>query len=215
MIREVDLVSYLPPFLAEYKETNLTLTAENPEFVLLWKAFDRTLKNEFIATADESGISRFEKILHIVPSEGESLENRRTRVHSQWFTRLPYTWRMLLQKMSIICKGKNFKIYVSQDICYKLEIQVFIEPQEETLLQEVEQMLENYLPMNLCYQVMGNIVRIKEAGIFTGATKCVYVKIKAGLGTTPVQLFRSTTIGIETGTMKQIRVAYLPERGQR
>jgi hypothetical protein len=68
MIREVDLVSYLPPFIAEYKETNLTLTAENPEFVLVWKAADRTLKNEFIETADEYGISRFEKILHILPS---------------------------------------------------------------------------------------------------------------------------------------------------
>ena len=32
MIREVDLVSYLPPFVGEYKETNLALTAENPEF---------------------------------------------------------------------------------------------------------------------------------------------------------------------------------------
>ena len=49
MIREVDLVSYLPPFLAEYQETNLTLTAENPEFALVWKAADQVLTNEFIA----------------------------------------------------------------------------------------------------------------------------------------------------------------------
>ena len=32
MIREVDLVSNLPPFVGEYKETNLALTAENPGF---------------------------------------------------------------------------------------------------------------------------------------------------------------------------------------
>ena len=31
MIREVDLVSYLPPFMAEYQEDKVTLTAENPE----------------------------------------------------------------------------------------------------------------------------------------------------------------------------------------
>ena len=41
MIREVDLVSYLPPFLAEYKEINIALTAENPEFALAWEAADR------------------------------------------------------------------------------------------------------------------------------------------------------------------------------
>ena len=45
MIREVDLVSYLPPFMAEYKETNITLTAENPEFILVWEAAEKVLKN--------------------------------------------------------------------------------------------------------------------------------------------------------------------------
>ena len=74
MIREVDLVSYLPPFIAEYKETNITLEAENPEFVLVWKAADRVLYNEFIATADEYGISRFEKILNILPSRDDTLQ---------------------------------------------------------------------------------------------------------------------------------------------
>lgn len=32
MIREVDLVSYLPPFIAEYKEINTALAAENLNF---------------------------------------------------------------------------------------------------------------------------------------------------------------------------------------
>ncbi len=31
MIREVDLISYLPPFIAEYKQVSRTLEAENPE----------------------------------------------------------------------------------------------------------------------------------------------------------------------------------------
>ena len=37
MIREVDLVSYLPPYLQEYnQETVAALEAENPEFRLIW-----------------------------------------------------------------------------------------------------------------------------------------------------------------------------------
>lgn len=103
MIREVDLVSYLPPFVAEYKEINLTLTAENPEFVLVWKAADRVLHNEFIATADEYGISRFEKILNILPSRDDTLESRRARVEARWFVNIPYTWRMLFQKLDSMC----------------------------------------------------------------------------------------------------------------
>ena len=99
MIRDVDLVSYLPPFIAEFREINSTLTAENPEFKIVWEAADRVLKNEFIATADEYGISRFERILKIYPSTEDTLESRRARVQARWFASLPYTWRMLLEKL--------------------------------------------------------------------------------------------------------------------
>ena len=64
MIRKVDLVSYLPPFMAGYREVNIALAAEDPEFVLVWKGTDRVLSNEFITTADEYGIARFEKIFN-------------------------------------------------------------------------------------------------------------------------------------------------------
>ena len=52
MIREVDLVSYLPPFMRKYETLVKTLEAENPEFAFMWEAVDRTLKNAFITTAD-------------------------------------------------------------------------------------------------------------------------------------------------------------------
>lgn len=131
MIRDVDLVSYLPPFVADYKETNLTLTAENPEFVLVWKAADRVLKNEFIATADEYGIGRFEKILHIFPSINDTLEIRRARVQTKWFTVLPYTWRMFVQKIAEICRSDWLASYTERggymiclEACIELQWQI-------------------------------------------------------------------------------------------
>ena len=63
MIREVDLVSYLPPFMKEYKQIHAALEAENPEFSMIWNAADQTLRNAFIETADEYGIGRVEKML--------------------------------------------------------------------------------------------------------------------------------------------------------
>ena len=103
MIREVDLVSYLPPFLAGYRELREALAAENPEFALAWDAADRALRNEFIDTADEYGIARFEGMLGILSSRGDALEDRRARVRSRWFTALPYTYRMLCRD-----GGKDF-----------------------------------------------------------------------------------------------------------
>lgn len=97
MIREVDLVSYLPPFMQSYKEPVAALEAENPEFSLMWSATDRCLRNRFISTADEYGISRFEKMLKIYPTADDTLESRRSRVQSKWFNTIPYTWKVLLQ----------------------------------------------------------------------------------------------------------------------
>lgn len=158
MIREVDLVSYLPPFVAEYKETDLTLTAENPEFVLVWKAADRALKNEFISTADEYGISRFEKILHILPSRDDTLEIRRARVQTKWFTTLPYTWKMFVQKVIGIC-GTDYPVSITRVESYliKLEAGIELQWQIESLINVVEKMLpcnmgiviKNVLPIDL------------------------------------------------------------------
>ena len=110
MTREVDLVSYLPPFLAEFKEIAVTLEAENPEFVLVWNAAERVLYNEFIETADEYGISRFEKILNILPSKEDTLESRRARVQARWFNTIPYTMKSFLAKLIALCGVEHFFI---------------------------------------------------------------------------------------------------------
>lgn len=214
MIREADLVSYLPPFIAEYKETNITLTAENPEFVLVWKAADRVLRNEFIATADEYGISRFEKILNILPSQHETLENRRSVVQSRWFIRLPYTWRMLLQKLTVICGNNDFKVSHEKGEGYEITFCVFIDPHTEPLLKEIEQMLENFLPANMCYQVTGNTIRIKVIGIFMGITRTMHIKMKTAPEPMSLSLSGGAALKVGVGTMKHVKVVYLPERGQ-
>ena len=167
MVREVDLVSYIPMFIAEYKETNATLRAENPEFRAAWKAADRVLYNEFIATADEYGISRFEKLMQILPYDGDTLETRRLRVQSRWFSMLPYTWRMLLQKLTILCGG-DFEVSVPELGEYELHISVVLGPRTRTLLVDVLQMLEGFLPTNLYYQVTG-IGECIQTGIYVGA----------------------------------------------
>ena len=79
-MRDVDLVSYLPPFMADYKEIRETLKAEDPEFRLIWDASQSVLYNEFIMTADEYGISRYEKMLDLYPAKEDTLESRRAKV---------------------------------------------------------------------------------------------------------------------------------------
>lgn len=155
MVREVDLVSYLPPFLSDYKETNITLTAENPEFILVWKAADQTLKNEFIETADEYGISKFEKLLNIIPSHNDTLENRRARIQFRWFTMLPYTWRMLIQKLTALC-GENDFIITKQFNFYRIDLDVCLELFGQ--VEELERIIETMLPCNMVMNARNSIL---------------------------------------------------------
>ncbi len=148
MVREADLVSYLPPFMAEYKEINLTLTAENPEFTLAWKAADRVLKNEFIVTADEYGIARFEALLGIRPDPGDGLEERRARLLYRWYTSYPYTWRMLLQKLASI-PGAAGRYTIANNFGEGYEVFVCLYTDSSSIGSEVEYTLEFMLPANI------------------------------------------------------------------
>ncbi len=148
MVREVDLVSYLPPFLADFKEIRLTLEAENPEFVLLWKASDQVLQNEFIATADEFGISRFEKLLGIFPETGDSLEVRRTRVQNRWFTALPFTLKTFLKKAAEILGGEhNFSIQADFKNSYEMVLVVY--SIDDSRVEELKYLISSMVPVNI------------------------------------------------------------------
>lgn len=144
--RIVDLVSYLPHFLAEYKETNAALTAENPEFQITWNAAKRVLCNEFIETADEYGISRFEKLLKIFPTKEDTLESRRSRVRVRWFSFLPYVWRVFIQKLIALCGENNFTATKQFDF-YQIDLDVNLELFGQ--VEELERLIETMIPCNM------------------------------------------------------------------
>lgn len=153
MIREVDLVSYLPPFMQTYKEPVVALEAENPEFVLVWKAADKVLKNHFISTADEYGISRFEKLLGIFPESSESIETRRVRVMSRWFYSIPYTIRMLsLKLLKILGKDYNFSIWSNFKDGYELILTVYTI--NDSQVAELRHVLDVMVPENIITSII-------------------------------------------------------------
>lgn len=166
MTREVDLVSYLPPMIAGYREINTTLTAENPEFILVWNAADQTLKNEFIATADEYGISRYEKMLKIFPSREDTLESRRVRIQSRWFTTLPYTWRMFIQKLIALCSKNNFTVMKQFDF-YRINLVMQLELFGQ--IEELERLIETMIPCNMIVEIKNELsYEIENAAHGTG-----------------------------------------------
>lgn len=171
MIREVDLVSYLPPFMTTYKEPVAALEAENPEFYLVWTATDKVLKNRFISTADEYGISRFEKMLGIYPSAEDTLESRRSRVQSRWFNTMPYTMRTLLSKLQVLCGDTDFTLTHNFDVGYTLTLQTNLEKYGQ--VEELEEILSSMLPENIVVESLNVIPWETEGFLFWGGGMCV------------------------------------------
>lgn len=150
MIREVNLVSYLPPLMAKFKEIAITLEAENSEFTLIWNTADRILQNEFIETADEYGISRFEKMLNILPYNTDTLEDRRFRILTMYNTNTACTQKVLENMLDSLCGKGKWKCNLSVQT-FTVSIKVALESISQK--NSIEEFLKQFLPCNLIYNI--------------------------------------------------------------
>ena len=174
MIREVDFVDYyLPPFMQNYKEPVAALEAEQPEFVIVWKAVDRILYNRFIATADEYGISRYENLLGIYPSDEDTLESRRSRVQSKWFNMIPYTMRVLLQKLTVLCSDTDFTVTKDFSEGYTLTIITDLELYGQ--VEELENIINSMIPANIVVDSQNNIPCNASGVVLFGCARRAHV----------------------------------------
>lgn len=147
--------------MAEFKEVSVTLEAENPEFVLVWDATHRILKNQFIETADEYGISRFEKNLNILPSEEDTLEIRRARVKARWFNKVPYTLKTFILKLAILCADTDFVISKKYEE-YSIEILTNLKTLGE--IRELKKTIDDVFPCNMIV-THKNSITVTSSGV--------------------------------------------------
>lgn len=122
MVRDVDLIKYLPLFVAEYEEIQEITESENPEFRLAIKKVTQAKENQFIISADEEGINRFERLLGIRPKEKASLEDRRKEILARWNDVSVYTYKGLILRLNQLLGVGNYEIYPRFDD-YELELE--------------------------------------------------------------------------------------------
>lgn len=78
--RRIDLKGALPSFMMQFREMAALISSEDPEFDMLKQSLQGILDDMFVETASEAAISRYEKIMGIRPSAGDTLKTRRLRV---------------------------------------------------------------------------------------------------------------------------------------
>lgn len=172
MVRDVNLIGYLPPFIQEYQEIRQIMQAENPEFQFVEDESEIIKNNQFIQSCNLTGISRFEKLIGIVPSPDDTLESRINRVMIRWNDTVPYTWKTLLNKLNILCGGaNNYEIIRNLD---EHEIDVTTHLDLYGQVEELDYFLSYMMPANIVLQSRNelNIRLDATARLAAGIVNC-------------------------------------------
>ena len=146
MVREVSLLLYLPQFIQEYKEIKHIMNVENPEIQSLEDETEFLKDNQFILYCNEDGISRFEKLLGIKASADDTLKSRISRVTVRWNDTIPYTWKVLMQKLNTICGAGNYELLADFDN-YTLTVKTHLNLYGAT--DDLDNILDYMIPCNL------------------------------------------------------------------
>lgn len=140
------LQDYLPPILLKTYEFPLLCETEQPEIDRLHDAADAVLDAQFLSTAGEYAIQRYEKIFGVVPQDTDTLDERRFKVLTRINTQLPFSVRRLRQQLATLCGEDGYKLEVSGGK-YTLTVKVALTAKRNQ--QAVEELLANIVPANM------------------------------------------------------------------
>ena len=145
--RIVDINTYWAEIIRDTAQFGQIAVAENPEFNRLADCIFRALEDSFIHSATEYGVKRWESMLQIAPSAGETLEDRKARILTYLNLKLPYTWRVLKQLIEGIVGEGNVEMNLNNDM-QTLRI-VFNDNVDASVSNTIDDLISRVIPMNL------------------------------------------------------------------
>ena len=140
------LNEYLPSILLKTYEFPLLCNTEQREFDRLNTAVDEVLDAQFVSTAGERGIKRYEQIFSIVPQDTDTLDERRFRVLAKINAQLPFSIRRLRQQLATLCGEDGYRMEIDGGR-YTLTVKVALTAKRNQ--QAVEELLADIVPANM------------------------------------------------------------------
>lgn len=140
------LNEYLPSILLKTYEFPLLCDTEQREFDRLNTAVDEVLDAQFVSTAGERGIERYEQIFSIVPQDTDTLDERRFRVLAKINAQLPFSVRRLRQQLATLCDENGYRMEIDGGR-YTLTVKVALTAKRNQ--QAVEELLADIVPANM------------------------------------------------------------------
>ncbi len=165
-----ELFSYLPPVLQNVLEFRYLTLAEQPEFDRLLDIYEEVFDAQFVLTAGEKAIKRYEEIFSVSSSVTDTLEERRLRVLAKMLERLPYTIRRLREMLAALCGDNGYEIELNHN---KYEIVIRLIEQSASVAESVREMLIRVIPANLLQFFTLQAAEAKTA-VHIAAASCCY-----------------------------------------
>ncbi|WP_196029374.1 putative phage tail protein [Longicatena caecimuris] len=147
--KKVDLLSYLPPVVQDFEEIKQIMNTESAEFNLLVKEYHNLLCDQFVHEATENGLSRWERILKINPKPTDTLESRRWEILNRLNIKIPYTFKMLKNKLYALY-GDDYTIKLISDI---YTIRIRLPPVSDSELRSTFNMVSVISPANMIIDI--------------------------------------------------------------
>ena len=160
------MIDYLPNHIKDFREYIAMMSALQPEFDLIWEKVDYALQEVIIMTATDYGLTRWEEMLKISPMATDTLEDRRFRILSLLFAKLPYTYRQLHNLLTELCGAGNYMVDLQPDNYYIMVMLSFV---AASRYQAMTQLLEKVIPVNLILE-HGVILEMRSAAYIGGVS---------------------------------------------
>lgn len=151
---ERQLIQYLPYAVREFDVFKALTAGEQPEFELAWDAQELALANQYIDTATNYGLSRWEAMLQIVPRTSDTLESRRIKIKAKLNTIVPYTIRALIEKITAIAEGDPFTVTIAEA---SYVLQIITEWESNGQVDSLKDILELMVPVNIAIDSQNRI----------------------------------------------------------
>ncbi|MEA4831562.1 MAG: putative phage tail protein [Oscillospiraceae bacterium] len=150
MLRQ--LIDYLPPVIKNVQEYQAIMNnGEQAEISALWDAVDYALDDQFVQSATENGVERWEKILGIKPKGTDILEDRKFRILSRISEQLPYTLPVLKNMLQSLCGADGYSVEVQNEL-YILKVKIALVAKSN--FDDVNALLKRVVPANIVIELV-------------------------------------------------------------
>lgn len=140
------LLEYLPQTLQGIQEFTQITKTEQKEADGLWAEFGHALDDVSIVTATPEGLARYEEPLGILPKTTATPDERRFVLLARYNEQLPYTRRILEQRLEALCGVNGYSVDVDPT---EKTIRVLVARTARTNFDEVAALLERVIPCNM------------------------------------------------------------------